>query len=121
VNRYDPKYPARCPSCHEEQETQEHMLKCLCINRQTWWENLLQALKGSPGRIPNTKRGNPTIVGRNPILHRPTRNNEPKCPTDGSNNCNSTRSKWMGTSDERKTSQRMEKDSTDSDAWRNKI
>jgi hypothetical protein len=31
VSKYDPKYPAGCPSCPEGNETQEHMMKFPCI------------------------------------------------------------------------------------------
>jgi hypothetical protein len=33
VHRYDAKYPAGCPSCPAEIETQEHMLRCRCPKR----------------------------------------------------------------------------------------
>jgi hypothetical protein len=45
VHTYDPKYPAGCPSCPEEQETQEHMLKCPCIHRTAWREKFVKAIK----------------------------------------------------------------------------
>jgi hypothetical protein len=45
VNRYDPKYPPNCPSCPAEQETQDHMLTCPCIERQQWRDRLLNAIQ----------------------------------------------------------------------------
>jgi hypothetical protein len=44
VNRYDPKYPAGCPSCTEESETQEHMLRCPCTKRADWRIKFLTAI-----------------------------------------------------------------------------
>jgi hypothetical protein len=44
VNKYDPKYPTSCPSCQEAQETQDHMLRSPCINRQVWRESLFKAI-----------------------------------------------------------------------------
>jgi Reverse transcriptase-like len=46
VNRYDPKYPAGCPSCLTAQETHEHMLKCPCTKRAEWRDKFLTAIKG---------------------------------------------------------------------------
>jgi hypothetical protein len=40
VSKYDPKYPAGCPSCSEENETQEHMMQCPCPKRQEWRHKL---------------------------------------------------------------------------------
>ena len=33
VHRYDPKYPAACPSCPEEIETAQHLIHCNCPAR----------------------------------------------------------------------------------------
>jgi hypothetical protein len=39
VSRYDKKYPAKCPSCEEPCETQEHLHQCQHPTQQQWREN----------------------------------------------------------------------------------
>jgi hypothetical protein len=41
VHKYDPKYPAGCPSCPKGIETQEHMLMCPCPKRCEWRNKLV--------------------------------------------------------------------------------
>jgi hypothetical protein len=45
VNRYDKKYPASCPSCEEEIETQDHLHQCSHQSRQQWREQFQEKMK----------------------------------------------------------------------------
>jgi hypothetical protein len=45
VHRYDPKYPAQCPSCDEPIETQEHLHQCPHIKRQEWRQETIHAVE----------------------------------------------------------------------------
>jgi hypothetical protein len=44
VHKYDPKYPAGCPSCSEDNEMQEHMIRCPCEKREEWWVKLIKEI-----------------------------------------------------------------------------
>jgi len=45
VNRYDPKYPANCPSCQEPEETQDHLHRCQESKRQAWRSTTLSVIR----------------------------------------------------------------------------
>ena len=45
VNRYDPKYPAGCPSCDEPIETREHLYQCGSARRQSWRGTFISELR----------------------------------------------------------------------------
>lgn len=45
VNKYDKKYPAGCPSCDEEVETQAHLHQCNHPRRQQWREQFHEKMK----------------------------------------------------------------------------
>ena len=45
VHRYDPKYPAGCPSCHEPIENADHLHLCTSPARITWKNHFLHKLR----------------------------------------------------------------------------
>jgi hypothetical protein len=44
VSRYDRKYSAKCPSCEESMETQDHVHQCLNPKREQWREQFKEAI-----------------------------------------------------------------------------
>jgi hypothetical protein len=68
VNRYDHKYPAGCPSCPEELETQEHMLQCPCIKRVEWRETFVKEIKETFGRVRHFYSGAATSAPRHTTI-----------------------------------------------------
>ena len=45
VRRYDPKYPAACPSCSEPIETAQHLHLCPCESRTQWRNQFLSKFR----------------------------------------------------------------------------
>ena len=45
VSRYDPKYPAACPSCPEPLETASHLYLCPCPSRTQWKDQFISKFR----------------------------------------------------------------------------